>query len=78
MISCKKAGVLVEKKLADKLNAGERMELFFHTSVCKACRNYEAQSAFIEKALTREKNTDKHKPLSDLKEKIKKSIEGPK
>ncbi len=78
MISCKKAGVLIEKKLAHKLNAREGMELFFHTIVCKACRNYEAQSAFLEKALTGEKNTDKHKPSSDLKEKINKSLEEPK
>lgn len=76
MISCKKAGVLIEKKLALKLNVLERMELIFHTSVCKACRNYEEQSSFIENALSREKNNEKYEPSLDLKKKINKSIEG--
>ncbi len=75
MISCQKAGILIEKKIAHKLNTTERMELFFHSSVCKACRNYEQQSVFIEKALSKDTNSVEHKPSADLKEKINKSIQ---
>ncbi|WP_159039892.1 hypothetical protein [Christiangramia fulva] len=74
MISCKKAGILTEKKIARKLNAIETVELILHTSVCKACKQYEVQSNFIEKSLNHKIESPEKRDLADLKKKIKKSL----
>jgi len=47
-----------------------------HTSMCSACRAFEKQNAFIDKALDARLNSTKDKPdLTSLKSKVKAEIE---
>lgn len=73
MISCKKAGELIEKKNAEKLSFFELMQLRLHTTMCEVCRIYEKQSAMIHRML--EKGLKENNPFNDeevkrVKEKI--------
>lgn len=47
MISCEKATFLISKKEEGKLTTKERMILFIHLAMCKFCKLFEKQSAFI-------------------------------
>ena len=74
MISCQKAGELIEKKIDKQISLVERFELFFHTSVCNACRTYEKQSKLIQKAIDH-RHKPPQKPAPDhLKEKLKEQL----
>lgn len=80
MLSCRKATELVEKKLDNKLNIIEKMQLYLHTRMCGACRLYEKQSKFIDEVLKRYLNgslpiINEEITLSDkIKEKIIRNI----
>jgi hypothetical protein len=67
MLSCTKATELAEKKINFKLNTIESIQLKMHTLMCSACRNYQKQSIFIDKALKKSIVTGnyKHVRLSD-------------
>ena len=70
MISCKQAGRLVERKLAGEISFKERLQLVFHIKMCQACRQYEKQSALIQKILD-----DMHKnPINTASDLFKKRI----
>jgi len=83
MLSCEKATELIEKKIAFSLSPRERMQLFMHTSMCNACRNYEKQSKFLDKCLCHfydpaEKHPEEIPPThasDDFKKKIISEIE---
>lgn len=49
MISCKKASFLISKSEERKLTLGERMHLAMHLSMCKFCKAFEKQSAYISR-----------------------------
>lgn len=51
ILSCKKAAILIEKKSEMKLSRKESLQLTLHKSMCGACKSYEKQSTFIDKAL---------------------------
>jgi len=78
MLSCRKATELIEKKITFSLNPMEKTQLFLHTSMCNACRSYEKQSKFLDRALykylgTTEDHPDHIHPIKssdDFKEKI--------
>ncbi|MBE0638730.1 MAG: hypothetical protein IH598_09425 [Bacteroidales bacterium] len=65
-LSCIKATELIEKNFHFKLSRKEKMQLRIHTIMCDACKCYENQSAFLEKAIA----ASLHKELidSELKE----------
>jgi len=83
MLSCWKATELIEKKIGFSLNPMEKTQLFLHTSMCNACRNYEKQSKSLDqilyKFLGKEENPHDHPvhtPASDdLKQKIISNLE---
>jgi len=52
MLSCKKATELIEKRLATRLSAIEKIQLKMHTTVCSQCSTYEKQSDIIEKRIS--------------------------
>lgn len=52
MLSCTKATRLVEKQSMDGLSANENFRLAMHTAMCSACRRYQKQSLFLNKALS--------------------------
>ena len=60
MLSCKKASGLIEKKVNFRLNPVEKVQLFFHASMCDACKSYEKQSKDLDSIL------DKHIHSSQL------------
>ncbi|WP_432410864.1 hypothetical protein [Rasiella sp. SM2506] len=53
MNSCKKTTELIDKKFLTSLSSKERVQLFFHTSMCKTCKSYEHQSKFLDKAVAK-------------------------
>lgn len=55
MISCKKAGQLIEKANNERLSFTERVKLQSHTLFCKACRLYKHQSSLIDNLFKRNK-----------------------
>ncbi|MDQ3535416.1 MAG: hypothetical protein M3421_07285 [Bacteroidota bacterium] len=80
MLSCIKATEFVEKKLDNKLNMIEKIQLYLHTRMCGACRLYEKQSKFIDEVLKRYLNgsiqiINEEQTLSNkIKEKIIRNI----
>ena len=54
MLSCKRATGLIEKRLHFSLSPIEKVQLFFHTGMCDACKSYEKQSKSLDSIL------DKH------------------
>jgi hypothetical protein len=53
MLSCEKATLLIEKKSGEKLRSTENFQLKMHTAMCKACKQYQRQSMFLNDAITR-------------------------
>jgi predicted anti-sigma-YlaC factor YlaD len=51
MYSCQQASFLVTKKEEQKLTYRERLRLAMHLAMCKFCKAYEKQSAYIIKQL---------------------------
>lgn len=77
MLSCKKAAGLIEKKLNFRLSPFEKMQLYFHTSMCDTCRSYQKQSKDLNTLLEKHirHNTKTTENLDDvLSEDIKKNI----
>ena len=48
MLSCKAATELMEKKLEQGLSLRQRFQLWMHTLICDACKQYEKQSRQID------------------------------
>lgn len=51
MLSCRKATELMEKRLDKKLSATETFQLKLHTSMCKACSDYQSHQQIIDAAM---------------------------
>ncbi|MGJ8591737.1 MAG: hypothetical protein ACSHXF_04275 [Aquaticitalea sp.] len=51
--SCKKTTELIDKQFLKPLTAKEKIQLSFHTSMCKTCKAYENQSRFLDKAISK-------------------------
>ncbi len=51
VVSCEIASLLIEKKMSNALTFGEKRQLFIHSLICKACRNYEKQSRLLDSLL---------------------------
>ena len=51
--SCKKTTELIDKKFLTSLSIKEKIQLYFHKSMCKTCSSYEHQSKFIDNAVSR-------------------------
>ncbi len=50
-MNCQQATVLVERKLASGISLWDSLRLRWHQRLCAVCKNYEDQSALIEKWL---------------------------
>lgn len=77
MLSCEKASGLIEKKLHFPLSSIEKMQLYFHTSMCDTCKSYQKHSKDLDTLL--EKHIHHNPKISGnfddvLSEDIKKSI----
>lgn len=73
-LSCLKATQLIEKKFYVKLKLSEKLQLKLHKTMCKACSNFDKQSAFIENAFkhqTTPQKIDIDKLIIDIKKKVK-------
>lgn len=75
-LSCLKATELIEKKLQFKLSFRERLQLKVHKMMCKACTNYEKQSSFIDRGISKSlSNKDiSHTDIKELKTLINKKL----
>lgn len=54
MLSCQAATALIEKRHREEISFVERMQLSMHVFLCSACKQYQRQSALIEKFFTAE------------------------
>jgi hypothetical protein len=50
MLTCRQSTRLMSEEHERELTARERIELRFHTLVCRGCSNYRKQIAFIRRA----------------------------
>lgn len=73
MKSCKDITLLIEKEKISKISFKEKMQIKFHLAMCKLCRNFAVDSAFLDRVLTRLKPSSL-KMTSEEKEKLKTSI----
>jgi len=74
-LSCLKATEFIEKKLNYRLSFKERLQLRVHTSMCKACSEYEKQSKLIEEVILQsEVRKIETKEIQDIKDSIIKKI----
>ncbi|MEO1261703.1 MAG: hypothetical protein AAFZ15_23065 [Bacteroidota bacterium] len=48
MLSCQKATELTEKRHHAHLSTKQHIQLYLHTSMCSACKEYQKQSAALE------------------------------
>jgi hypothetical protein len=71
--SCQKATELIERRELRPLNGTERLGLWLHLRVCKACRTYQAQSAVIDRLLEKRPH-DRETSVIELEERILKNI----
>jgi len=53
MITCKEATFLISKDQQDELKSSEWFKLKFHLMMCRYCRRFSVQIAFIHKAIKR-------------------------
>ena len=58
MLSCEAVSQLLEKKLRQKLTYQERVQLFFHTAMCDACKAYQKQSLLLEELFNAKKQSN--------------------
>jgi predicted anti-sigma-YlaC factor YlaD len=52
-ISCKEASRLVSQSHDRELSLGERVRLRVHLAICRGCRAFSAQLAFLRRAVRR-------------------------
>lgn len=64
--NCRKATLLIEKKLINGLSITEKVELHIHLAGCSVCRTFDKQSAMINKLVKQMlTNTDADKAQLD-------------
>jgi hypothetical protein len=47
MLSCEQASLLVIKKEENKMSQIEKVQLWFHSSICGLCKEFDGQNNFI-------------------------------
>lgn len=79
MLSCQAATALMEKKHREEISRSERIRLAMHLALCSACRQYERQSALMEKWFRKGRPAASDRELdqaaSDLEQKILRKME---
>ena len=53
MKSCKDITLLIEKRKITKISFKEKIQVKFHLAMCKLCRNFAVDSAFLDRVLAR-------------------------
>ena len=53
MLSCKQATVLMSQSQDRKLGLKEKLNLRLHLLMCKGCRNFDRQMAFLRQATSK-------------------------
>jgi hypothetical protein len=52
-ISCREASRLISQAQDRELSLGERLRLRIHLAICRGCRAFSAQLAFLRRAVRR-------------------------
>lgn len=73
MKSCKDITLLIEKGKITKISFKEKMQVKFHLAMCKLCRNFAVDSAFLDRILAHLKPLDL-KLTSEEKKELKSSV----
>ncbi|MBE5318573.1 zf-HC2 domain-containing protein [Pedobacter sp. MR2016-19] len=75
--NCKQATFLIEKRIAGKITAAEKLQLHVHLKGCSVCKIYQQQSILINKVFVGFENSDfklDETFKKTLKDKIEKEI----
>jgi hypothetical protein len=79
LLSCRKATLLIEKRMVTRLSLKESVQLKLHKSMCDACIAYEKHSRKIDELLSSKlhDHNNHHQVVSNpkLKERINKLID---
>ncbi len=75
MITCRKSTEWVIKKEYKKLSVKQNLQLLSHMTICKCCRLFERQSAFIDKAFQKNKSNEVSYLTTQEKEVLFRSIQ---
>lgn len=59
ILSCRRAAELIDREKHANLRPVEKIQLFVHTRMCDACRNYITQSHLIDSIFTHQ--AEQHK-----------------
>ena len=59
MLSCKQVTHLLSEGQDRKLTLGEQLQLKMHLAMCRGCRNFKGQMAFLREACRRYVGTRK-------------------
>jgi anti-sigma factor ChrR (cupin superfamily) len=62
MLSCRRAAELIDRRAHVKLHPVEKIQLFVHTRMCDACRNYIKQSRIIDSIFTHQAERQNNLP----------------
>lgn len=76
MINCEKAGEIIDQKdSSEKVSGWNKMRLKMHTSMCKLCKQYEADSSVMGKIIKMvASKTTSNCVSNEEKEKMKKKL----
>ncbi len=72
--NCKEVSLLTLKSKEEQLSLQQKFELKFHKYFCKCCKNFEKQSAQIDKSMKAFFNSPPLKASDNFKEKLKQKL----
>jgi hypothetical protein len=65
LLSCSTATLLIEKKSASPLSTLQKFQLKWHLSICDGCKQYQEQSALLDRALQKLASGQSPKEISN-------------
>ncbi len=79
VLSCQKAGQLIEKKQVKNLTILEKLQLNVHLRICERCADYEKQSVLIDAMLKKHPkqalNGQEIRLSDEIKQRIQKELD---
>ncbi|MBK8228181.1 MAG: hypothetical protein IPK70_13535 [Flavobacteriales bacterium] len=75
-VSCRKATMLIERRVLKPLGLSERLRLWLHLRICTACRSYQRQSAMIDRWMQQRRDIGQPPDAEALQRSVLKRING--
>ena len=75
-VSCRKATVLIERRVFKPLSLAERIGLWLHLRICAACSTYKRQSVMIDRWMQQRRDMSQPLDTEALQRSVFKRIDG--